>query len=79
VGISGVASFSSIQQRLNCGSVLEDINFAGNVPGLTIMGFDPATGAIDPTTGAVPEPATWALITTGFLSLGGLWLRRRKA
>jgi hypothetical protein len=43
------------------------------------MGFDPATGAIDPTTGAVPEPATWALITTGFLSLGGLWLRRRKA
>jgi hypothetical protein len=27
----------------------------------------------------VPEPGTWALIMTGFLSLGGLWLRRRKA
>ncbi len=48
---------------------------AANAPGFTITGFDPITGAIS--TGAVPEPGTWALLMTGFLSLGGLGLRRR--
>jgi PEP-CTERM motif len=75
----GLTDGGQFCSELNCGSVLEDISFASNVSGLTIAGFDPTTGAIDPTTGAVPEPGTWALIMTGFLSLGGLWLRRRKA
>ncbi len=61
--------------ELNCGTVLQDISFADNAPGFTITGFDPITGAMS--TQAVPEPGTWALLMTGFLSLGGLGLRRR--
>jgi hypothetical protein len=63
--------------EVNCGTAFQDISFSDNVPGLTIMGFDPATGAIDPTTGAVPEPGTWALMMTGIFGLAGLELRRR--
>ncbi len=66
-GLTGGSQFCS---ELNCGSVLGEISFA------MIEGFDPATGAIDPTTGAVPEPGAWALLMTGFLGLGGLRLRR---
>jgi hypothetical protein len=73
----GLTGGGRLCAELNCASVLEDISFANSVPGLTIMGFDPATGAIDPTRRAVPEPGTWALVVTGMLGLYGL--RRRRA
>ena len=63
--------------EVDCGTALEDINFADNVPGLTIHGFNPATGNIDPPP-AVPEPGAWMLLTTGMLALGGLRLYRRR-
>jgi hypothetical protein len=73
-GTTGGGQFCT---EVNCGTAFQDISFSDNVPGLTIMGFDPATGAIDPTTGATPEPGTWALMMTGIFGLTGLGLRRR--
>jgi PEP-CTERM motif len=74
LGLTGGGAFCT---ELDCGRVLQDISFADNVHGLTIMGFDPATRAIDPITGATPEPGTWALMMTGIFGLTGLGLRRR--
>jgi hypothetical protein len=79
LGLTGGGAFCA---ELNCGSMLQDISFADNVPGLTITGFNPTTGAIDPTISAmseraVPEPSTWVLLATGMLDLGGLPAYRR--
>lgn len=45
-----------------------------------VRGLSSATGSeiVPPTTGAVPEPATWAVMLMGIFGLGAL-LRRRKA
>lgn len=40
----------------------------------TLIGLDPP---IDPGTGAVPEPATWAMMIAGFGAIGGALRRRR--
>jgi hypothetical protein len=74
--------------ELNCGTTLEDISYADNVPGLTITGFDPMTGGIldqalphalfEAAPQAAPEPGAWALFTTGMLALGGLRAYRRR-
>ncbi len=81
LGLTGGGAFCA---ELNCGSMLQDISFADNVPGLTITGFDPSTGAIDPTIDALsspaatPEPSTWVLLATGMFGLGGLRAYRRR-
>ncbi|MBI1196275.1 MAG: PEP-CTERM sorting domain-containing protein [Phenylobacterium sp.] len=40
-------------------------------------GFDYRYAYVEPGSGAVPEPATWALMLTGF-GLGGTMLRSRR-
>jgi len=81
-----LSSGGSFCAELNCGTALEGISYADNVPGLTITGFDPATGGIsvqalpeamadvvfETAPQAVPEPSVWTLLTTGMLALGGL-------
>ncbi len=76
--------------ELNCAAALEDINYADNVRGLTITGFDPTTGGISVQSPsfvhalfgaapqATPEPGEWALLTTGMLAIGGLKIYRRR-
>lgn len=43
----------------------------------TTTGFDFRTGIVDPPTGGVPEPASWAMLIVGF-GLTGASMRRRR-
>src|SRR6185437_1876496 len=49
-----------------------DINYTNPI---TLEQIDPAVGAIS----AVPEPSTWAMMIFGFVGIGAMTYRRRKA
>jgi hypothetical protein len=68
------------------GGVRSDILYGTTSPGLIFPTLSPNTGRFGPNFlfdaaggGAVPEPATWALMILGFGAIGGAMRRRRAA
>jgi hypothetical protein len=80
VDVAGFVGLGSIMVDLNYANSLmvTSCQYGGCSPSGTLTWADaPGTLEIEYQTADVPEPSTWALFGTGFVSVAGLWRMRR--